>query len=547
MLYSAIGILALLILLIENQDVLMNRKGGFGAPAWKIYRHFLFAVIVYYITDIIWGFLEEQKLAALLFTDTTVYFIAMACGIWCWTKYTVIYLEEDSRYGRTFLYAGRIFAALMAGLSLLNIFVPVLFTVSAECVYQALATRYIVLIAQIGLLLVLSAFAFTAMVRRKWAAGKRNKYLTLGIFGLIMAFFLFVQLWYPYLPLYAIAYLLGTCLIRALVIGNEKEEYRRELLEQQERLAEEKIREERAAYARISALAGEFLSIHVVDPKTGSYREYSATDSFGLYALPKEGDDFFTVAREVGKTLVVPEDLEMYLSQFTREAILAKAEKGGVYSLSYRLMVAGKPCHVQFKAAMVEEAEGPRLIAGISNIDSQVRQEEEYARKLAQARTAANVDPLTGVKNRHAYLEAEEKMNRQIREGKGAEFAVVLLDLNDLKKINDTEGHQAGDRYLCDACKIICQTFKRSPVYRVGGDEFAVIAKGEDYRRIDELTAAIQAHNEQCVREDGIVIACGTARFTEKDDSMAAVFERADTAMYENKHMLKKESGTAGE
>ena len=50
----------------------------------------------------------------------------------------------------------------------------------------------------------------------------------------------------------------------------------------------------------------------------------------------------------------------------------------------------------------------------------------------------------------------------------------------------------------------------------------------------------------QCVREDGIVIACGTARFTETDDSMAAVFERADTAMYENKHMLKKESGTAG-
>ena len=49
MLYSAIGILALLILLIENQDILMNRKGGFGAPAWKIYRYFLFAVIDYYI------------------------------------------------------------------------------------------------------------------------------------------------------------------------------------------------------------------------------------------------------------------------------------------------------------------------------------------------------------------------------------------------------------------------------------------------------------------------------------------------------------------
>ena len=547
MFYSSIGILALLILLIENQDILTNRRGGFSAPAWKIYRHFLYAVVVYYITDIIWGFLEEQKLATLLFIDTSVYFTAMACGVWCWTKYTVTYLEEDSRYGRFFLYAGRVFAALMAGLAVLNIFVPVLFTVSADCVYEALVTRYILLIAQIFLLLLLSVFAFTAMVRRKWAAKRKEKYLTLGIFGLIMAFFLFVQLWYPYLPLYAIAYLLGTCLIRALVIGNEKEEYRQELQEQQKRLADDQMKEERAAYVRISALAGEFLSIHVVNPKTGQYREYSATESFGLYALPKEGDDFFTVAREVGKTLVVPEDLEMYLSRFTREAIVAKAEKGGVYSLSYRLMVEGKPCHVQFKAAMVEEPEGSRLIAGISNVDSQVRQEEEYARKLAQARSEANVDPLTGVKNRHAYLEAEERMNRQIREGQSVEFAIVLLDLNDLKKINDTEGHQAGDQYLCNACRIICQTFKRSPVYRIGGDEFAVIAKGADYKRIDELTAAVQAHNERSIREGGIVIACGTASFTAKDDSMAAVFERADAAMYENKRILKTKSGTAEE
>ena len=138
-------------------------------------------------------------------------------------------------------------------------------------------------------------------------------------------------------------------------------------------------------------------------------------------------------------------------------------------------------------------------------------------------------------------------MNRQIREGQSVEFAIVLLDLNDLKKINDTEGHQAGDQYLCNACKIICQTFKRSPVYRIGGDEFAVIAKGADYKRIDELTAAVQAHNERSIREGGIVIACGTASFTAKDDSMAAVFERADAAMYENKHILKTKSGTAEE
>ena len=62
MYYSAIGTLALLILVIENEDVLLNRRGDFSRLAWKVYRGFLIAVIVYYITDIIWGLLEAKKL-----------------------------------------------------------------------------------------------------------------------------------------------------------------------------------------------------------------------------------------------------------------------------------------------------------------------------------------------------------------------------------------------------------------------------------------------------------------------------------------------------
>ena len=62
MYYSAIGLLAALILIIENQDILKNAKGSFEKPAWKVYRRFLYAVLVYYITDILWGILESRKL-----------------------------------------------------------------------------------------------------------------------------------------------------------------------------------------------------------------------------------------------------------------------------------------------------------------------------------------------------------------------------------------------------------------------------------------------------------------------------------------------------
>ena len=113
MYYSAIGLLAMIVLLIVNHDILLNRGNAFQAPAWKVYRRFLFAVLVYYITDILWGALEAGKLAQLLFADTTVYFIAMATGVLFWAQYTVTYLEDKTPAGRLLLYAGRVIAGLI--------------------------------------------------------------------------------------------------------------------------------------------------------------------------------------------------------------------------------------------------------------------------------------------------------------------------------------------------------------------------------------------------------------------------------------------------
>lgn len=56
MYYSSIGLLAVLMLFIVNQDILRDTKDSFNKPAWNAYRRFLYAVLVYYITDILWGF-----------------------------------------------------------------------------------------------------------------------------------------------------------------------------------------------------------------------------------------------------------------------------------------------------------------------------------------------------------------------------------------------------------------------------------------------------------------------------------------------------------
>lgn len=299
-----------------------------------------------------------------------------------------------------------------------------------------------------------------------------------------------------------------------------------------------RMKEEQIAYNRLRALAGDFLSIYIVDPQTGRYREFSATAEYETLAQAKEGADFFTATRDAAQTVNYPEDLNRFLSLFTKENILAEIGQHGIFTLSYRIMMKGRPHYVQLKAVMLEEKEGRRLIFGVSDIDTQVRQEEQYVRHLAQAQKEASVDTLTGVKNRHAYLVAEERLNVQLEEDRAPEFAIVILDVNDLKKVNDSEGHSAGDQYLRDACKIICNTFKHSPVYRVGGDEFAVISQGEDYANIETLIRRMSDHNEQALQGGGIVIACGMAK-CQGDASVALVFERADHIMYEDKSALK--------
>ena len=309
------------------------------------------------------------------------------------------------------------------------------------------------------------------------------------------------------------------------------------------RRTEERMREERTAINRINALTGDYIRMYIVNPEDGRYREYSAA-GFEGFRMPKEGTDFFNATREYAREAVCPDDLDRVLALFTRENVLSEIDRSGIFVLTYRLVMNDSLMYVKLKAARIEEKEGPRLIVGINDIDVQMRQEEIYAQRLSQAQTKASVDALTGVKNKHAYLDAEEHLDLQITERCQAPFAISILDVNDLKVVNDTEGHQAGDQYLRDACAVICRIFKHSPVFRIGGDEFAVISQGHDFEQIDELAGMVSAHNDEAIRTGGIVIACGMAKY-ESDSCVAAVFERADQQMYENKNSLKARKAAA--
>ena len=175
-----------------------------------------------------------------------------------------------------------------------------------------------------------------------------------------------------------------------------------------------------------------------------------------------------------------------------------------------------------------------------------LRRELQQKEQLQSAMDMAYRDPLTGVKSKHAYNEAEECMDQRIAEGNVSEFSVVVFDLNDLKMINDNFGHEIGDQYIKDACKQICTCFKHSPVFRIGGDEFVAILEGEDYTNQEELLEKFEKQVLSNLDRNTNVVAFGCANFElQKDNSIRNVFERADAKMYKEKVLLKSLGATA--
>ena len=176
----------------------------------------------------------------------------------------------------------------------------------------------------------------------------------------------------------------------------------------------------------------------------------------------------------------------------------------------------------------------------MNNYSVMSRRARQSEKELGLVKDQANKDPLTGVKSKNAYVETEQEMNLKIENKLIAEFAVVVCDVNGLKHINDTLGHKAGDEYIRSACRMICEFYSHSPVYRFGGDEFVALLTGRDYASRNNILAQLNERCERHVQTGGPVVAAGMAEFFPGGDAdLHAVFERADQRMYERKKELK--------
>ena len=154
---------------------------------------------------------------------------------------------------------------------------------------------------------------------------------------------------------------------------------------------------------------------------------------------------------------------------------------------------------------------------------------------------AAMKDPLTGVGSKVAYEKEVDRLGVKMMMP-SFHFGIVMIDLNFLKRTNDTYGHDIGDMAISSLALIICDIFRHSSVYRIGGDEFVVIVQGEDYEYVGSLLEKIRnllnETDPNLAPYEAVSAAVGYAEFTDEDNEYKDVFKRADDDMYTEKKRM---------
>lgn len=202
--------------------------------------------------------------------------------------------------------------------------------------------------------------------------------------------------------------------------------------------------------------------------------------------------------------------------------------------------------------------EAKKMITGDMNAEFNIRQNDEIG-ELAKSFAAAKFhisqhmkqmqglafqDSLTGVRNKMAYDSYLSELKDRIERGEVKSYGIAVLDTNNLKEINDTYGHENGNAYLVNSCKLICQIFTHSPVFRIGGDEFLVVLTGRDLENHSELMTQLKESMDLTKNASfpwkQISIACGLGIASyAKGTTIEETFNKADKNMYINKREIK--------
>ena len=137
----------------------------------------------------------------------------------------------------------------------------------------------------------------------------------------------------------------------------------------------------------------------------------------------------------------------------------------------------------------------------------------------------SHLDQLTQLGNRHALWEYVDKLERD------ASIGIIYCDITGLKRVNDTEGHEAGDRLILSACECMKKALNGYELFRLGGDELLAICSGISEADLWEGGRKLK----DSMGEYGVVLAIGIAWRDDSAEEITTIMAEAETLMYKDK------------
>ncbi|MCQ2538028.1 MAG: GGDEF domain-containing protein [Lachnospiraceae bacterium] len=497
MYYSVIGMVAIVLQLIMNHKFLKRDKKR--DEVGKAFRKFVFASLMYYITDVLWGILNSMQLSALLYVDTIVYYISMALTIAYLCNYVTKYLNLRHGFGKFIRIFGQAFAALEIVLLIINHFVHIFFWIYPDGTYQAFIYRYIALYMQVFLCLLLSIQ--TGIVMIKAADEMKERYFTIFFFCSAMGLAIVLQILYPLLPIYAIGLLIGSGIIHTFVNEGERDEQ----------------------FKVLQTMANIHYSMHVIDLVKDTVQELTARKE--VKAIVNRPDGAHEMMRSVISSVTTDEYLQSVL-EFTDLTTLAERMRN---KETIAKQFVGKNVgwvQAMFIAIATDPYGKPTKVIYTTRVIEDEKKNEEILVKKSI------IDELTGLYNRRAY---EEDISEYSSAPISGDFIYASIDVNGLKVVNDEIGHAAGDELIKGAADCMQKAFgSYGKVYRTGGDEFVSIffADNEQLEAIrNDLDSITESWTGEAVQTLSLSVGY-VAKNEYEDKSLLEIAKIADKRMY---------------
>lgn len=239
------------------------------------------------------------------------------------------------------------------------------------------------------------------------------------------------------------------------------------------------------------------------------------------------------------------DDIFSYIHPEDKENVTSEYQKSFLTKTGFKLEYRMKNCYGKYRWVICEGV--PRLDES-NNLDSFIGSMLDITeQKLSQEQLhfEANYDSLTGLPNRKNFLTVLESLIEKSKSDPESKFAIVFLDIDRFKIINDSLGHHIGDKLLIKIAKrILSEIGYRGMVCRLGGDEFTIVLENiQNIKRVTKIVERVQKKLRQLIKLQShkiyITSSAGITIVEHSSRDAVAILRDADTAMYRAKNTGK--------